>query len=133
MPLLGSWKSFQKENTIENMKKSKIYYFPTIPKSPVYPVCKTYLDFLVDTIEVLELPYVFVYTHEQVYARILHIIWKHRDLYSKIISIISGFHQMRVFQRVLFKRYNCLSILAIVSAAPNWNVINHLQVERQGL
>ena len=28
----------------------------------------------------------------------------------KIIPIMDGFHQMRVFQRVLFKRYNCLGL-----------------------
>ena len=55
MPLLGSWTSFQKETTIENMKNPKINYLPTIPKSPEYPVCETYLDFLIDTMKVLEL------------------------------------------------------------------------------
>ena len=53
MPLLGSWTSFQKETTIENMKKSKINYLLTSPKSQQYPVCETYLDLLVDTMEVL--------------------------------------------------------------------------------
>ena len=81
-----------------------------IPKSPEYPVCKTYHDFLVDTMEALKLPYIFVHAYVQVYARTLHIIWKHRDLYSKIIPIMSGLHQLRVFQRVIFKRYNCLGL-----------------------
>ena len=40
IPLLGSWTSFQKETSIEYMKKSKINYLPTIPKSLEYPVCK---------------------------------------------------------------------------------------------
>ena len=39
----------------ENMKNPKINYLPTIPKSPEYPVCETYLDFLVGTMKVLEL------------------------------------------------------------------------------
>ena len=42
-----------------------------IPESLGYPVCRTYLDFLVETIEVLELPYIFVQADEQVYTRIL--------------------------------------------------------------
>ena len=45
MPLLGSGPSFQEQSSIENMQKSKINYFPTIPKSPEYPPCKTYLSF----------------------------------------------------------------------------------------
>ena len=109
MALLGSSRSFQKESTIENMKKSKINYLLTIPKSPGYTVCKTYLDFLIGVMEVLELPYIFLHTDEQMYARVLHIIRKQRILRSRIILIIIGnFYQFFVFQRVLFKRYNCL-------------------------
>ena len=32
------------------------------------------------------------------------------DLYSKIIFIIDSFHQLRVFQRVLFKRCHYLGL-----------------------
>ena len=108
MALLGSSRSFQKESTIENMKKSKINYLLTIPKSPGYTVCKTYLDFLIGVMEVLELPYIFLHTDEQMYARVLHIIRKQRILRSRIILIMGNFYQFFVFQRVLFKRYNCL-------------------------
>ena len=45
MAVLGSWPSFQEESIIENMQKSKINYLLTIPKSPKYPLCKTYLIF----------------------------------------------------------------------------------------
>ena len=61
LPLIGSWTFFQKETTIEYTKKSKINY-----KSLLYPLCKIYLHFLVDTIEVLELPYIFGQKYEQV-------------------------------------------------------------------
>ena len=37
--------------------------------------------FLRDTIEVLELPHIFVQADKQLYVRILHIKWKKRDLY----------------------------------------------------
>ena len=53
-----------------------------------------------ESVEVLELLHIFVQAYEQVYATNLHIKWKHRDLYSKIIPITGGFHQMRVFQTV---------------------------------
>ena len=92
------------------MKNSKFSYLPIISESSEYAVCETYLYFLLDTIKVLGLPYIFVQADEQVYARILHIICKHRDLYSKIIPIMDGFHQVRVFQRALFKRYHCLGL-----------------------
>ena len=110
MPLLGSWTFFQKGTATEYMKKPKIEDFPTIAKSLEYPVWKIYLHYLVDIIEVLELPYIFVQAYEQVSARILHIILKHRDLYSKIIPIMGAFHLMRIFQSVLFKPYICLGL-----------------------
>ena len=43
------------------MKKSKIYYLLTIPRSLENAVCKTYLHILIDTIEVLELLYILLY------------------------------------------------------------------------
>ena len=52
------------------MKKYKINYLPAIPKSPEYLVRETYLEFLVDTMEVLQLPYIFVHADEQLCARI---------------------------------------------------------------
>ena len=64
---------FKNETTKEYMKKSKINYSPTIPKSLEYLDCKIYLHFLVDTIEVLKLPYIFVQGYEKAKARILHI------------------------------------------------------------
>ena len=69
MALLGSWLSFQEETTIENMQKSKINYLPTIPKSPKYPLCNKYIIFFIDTMEVLELLYIFVHTDEQTSIR----------------------------------------------------------------
>ena len=54
MALLVSWKYFRKESTIENIKKPKLNYLPTIPKSLEYACCKTYLDLLIGTMEVLE-------------------------------------------------------------------------------
>ena len=71
MLLLVSSTFFQKETAIENKKNSKTSYFLTIPEMLGYPVCRTYLHFLVETIEVLELPYIFVQADEQVYTRIL--------------------------------------------------------------
>ena len=50
MLVLGLWTTSFKKIAIENIKKSKISYLPTIPKSPEDPVWKTYLNFLLDTI-----------------------------------------------------------------------------------
>ena len=96
MPLLGSWTFFQKESTMQNMKKSKISYLPTIHLSQK-SVCKTYIHFLVDIIEVLELSHIFIQADEQVYARITYMIRRHRVIYSKTFPIMGGLHQMRIF------------------------------------
>ena len=93
------------------MKKSKTYCLPTIPKSPYNAVCKTYLYILMYTIEVLELRYILVHGEMNGCVR--------QDFRSKMeaqrslfknSSIMGCFHQMRVFQRVLFKRYNCVDL-----------------------
>ena len=102
--------TFSNRNCHREHEKSKTSYLPTIPNSREYPVCKTYLHFLVDTIEAPELPYIFLPADEQVCTRVLHIIWKYKDLYSIIIPIMDAFYQIRVFQRVLFKRYSCFRL-----------------------
>ena len=83
---------------VNNSRKSEIKY-----------VLEHGFEFF-DTLESLELLHVFIQANEQVYARISHVIWKHKDLYSKIIFIMGGFHQLRVFQRVLFKRFHYLGL-----------------------
>ena len=73
------------------MKKSKINYLLTIPKSSKYPVCETYLEFLVDFMEVLEL---------RICKRRLTVV--RQDLiylHSKIIPNMGGFHQLHVFRK----------------------------------
>lgn len=86
--------------------------------------------FLRDTIEVLELPHIFVQADKQLYVRILHIKWKKRDLYWKIIAIMDGFDQMRNFQRVLFKRelFSFYKIgLLILEELPPDQLVKHLE------
>ena len=46
----------------------------------------------------LEVPDIFAHADEQVYGRVLHLVWKHKDEYANIIPLMGGFHQLRVFQ-----------------------------------
>ena len=73
---------------------------------PEYPVCKEYLDFLIDLLRQLEKPYIFVHADEMVYSKLCDILWKHKDIYENIIVLMGGFHQLRVKHRLLFKRYS---------------------------
>ena len=50
------------------------------PEPPDYKLCKEYLNFFVNRFDILEILYGFVYADEQVYSRLLHLIWKHKDL-----------------------------------------------------
>ena len=52
-----------------------------------------------------DLPRIFVHAGEQVYARVVHLIWKHKDKFKNIIPLMGGFHQLRDFQRIIFKRH----------------------------
>ena len=39
-------------------------------------MCKEYLDLLIDMIEELEIPYIFVHSDKMVSAKLCHILWK---------------------------------------------------------
>ena len=104
---IGSWTSFHKSVTKEETEKCVQEYLPVIPEPPEYPVCKEYLDFLLEVIEYLEIPHIFVHSDEMIYAKLCHILWKNKDLYRSVILLMGGFHQLRVCQRLLFKRFHC--------------------------
>ena len=50
--------------------------------------------------------YGFAYAHEQVYSPLVHLIWK--DLYAYVIPIMRGFHQLKIIQKILYKRHQCM-------------------------
>ena len=71
MSLLGFWATFQKGTTVELMNQYKKNVFAYYSRKP---------KILLETIEYLELPYIFVRSNEEGYARISHLLWKHRGL-----------------------------------------------------
>eukprot|EP00794_Sanderia_malayensis_P009432 gene9432-biopygen7559 len=107
-PQIGSWTAFQKQVSDVEIIKSVINYMPTIDAPPEYNVCKDYLDSMVDIMEILDVPNIFVHADEQVYARVLHLMWKHKEEYKNIIPILGGFHQLRVLQKIIYKRHSCM-------------------------
>ena len=106
-PLLGSWTPFNKKVSNFDTTPCVQEYLSVTPLPPDYPVCKEYLDFLLDLIEELEIPYIFVHSDEMVYAKLCDILWKDRQLYSQIILLMGGFHELRVMQRLIYKRHDC--------------------------
>ena len=109
LPLLGSWTEFNKIVTNVTTFKSIINYMPTTPERPDYKLCKEYLNFFVNRFDILEILCGFVYANEQVYSRLLHLIWKHKDLYANVIPLLGGgYHQLRVTQKILYKRNRCM-------------------------
>ncbi len=79
-----------------------------INQPPEFSVCKNYLDNLVYIAENLGLQHVFAHADKEVYARLAQIIWKNNDQYKNIIILMGGFHQLRVRQRLIFKRHSCV-------------------------
>ena len=90
------------------MKKSKINYLLTIPKSSKYPVCETYLEFLVDFMEVLELR-ICKRRLTVVRQDLIYYIEAQRSSF-KNNSQYGWFPSIACFQKVLFKRYNCMGL-----------------------
>ena len=69
-------------------------------------MCKEYLDFQLELIEELEIPYIFVHSDEAVYSKLCDILRKNREFYSQIVLLMGGFHQLRVMKRLIYKRHD---------------------------
>ena len=105
--LIGSWTVLNRAVTELNTRKSLLEYMPVFPEPPEYPVCKAFLDKLLDLMKELEIGHIFAHADEQMYARLAHILWKYPEVYQKVIILMGGFHQLRVRQRILYKRHAC--------------------------
>eukprot|EP00112_Aurelia_sp_Birch-Aquarium-sp1_P023401 Seg6964.2 transcript_id=Seg6964.2/GoldUCD/mRNA.D3Y31 product="hypothetical protein" protein_id=Seg6964.2/GoldUCD/D3Y31 len=107
LPLLGSWTPFNKKISTVSAEKCIQEYLPVTAEPPEYPVCKEYLDFLLEIMQDLEIPYIYAHSDEAVYSKLCHILWKNTDLYRNVILLMGGFHQLRVRQQLLFKGHSC--------------------------
>ena len=71
-------------------------YLPVILHPTDYPTCKDNLDFLVEVIDELAIPFIYVDSVEMVYSKLCEILWKNRDIYTNIILLMGGFQELRV-------------------------------------
>ena len=84
---------------------------PVIPESVNdFTVFKSLLYFLVETTENLGIMYIFSHCDEAVYSKLLQIIGKHGDQFSKVIPPMGGFRQVLCLQKAIYKRYACLGL-----------------------
>ena len=104
---LGSWTNFLKQTVDSTPIKAVQEYQPVWSHQPEYPICKKYLDSVIEIMNDLELSHMFVHSDELVYSKLCNILWKNQGLYKNIILLMGGFHQLRVMQKILHKRYNC--------------------------
>ena len=104
LPLLGSWTLFNK--LAPNVKYEAVVqeYLPVNPHPPDHAICKEYLDFLLEVIDKLEIPFIYVHSYEVLYSKSCEILWKNKDIYTKIILSIGGIRQLGIMQRLLHKR-----------------------------
>ena len=102
---IGSWTAFHKMISSSEPIKCVQEYLPVAPHPPEYPICKEYFDFLLEIIEDLDLPYMFVHSDEAIYSKLCDILWQNKDIYERIIILMGGFHEVKVVQRVIYKRY----------------------------
>ena len=76
LPLLGSQTFFNK--LVSNTKYEAVVqeYRPVNPHPPDYPICKEHLDYLLEVIDELEIPFIYVPADEMVYSKLCEIFWK---------------------------------------------------------
>ena len=113
---LGSWTCFKKDTSnlmfeylLTYLFKYIVEYLPMVSQPPEYPVCKKFLDDLSDIIKELDLDHIFAHADELVYSKLVYILWKFPDIYDRVIVLMGGFHQLRVLQKQIYKRYACLN------------------------
>ena len=92
LSLLGSWTFFSK--LVSNSKFEAVVqeYLPVNPHPPDYSIFKEYLDFLPEVIDELEIPFTYVHSDEMVYSKPCEILQKNKDINTKIILLMGGFH-----------------------------------------
>ena len=84
---------------------------PVIPESVNdFTVLKSLLYFLVETTENLGIMHIFSHCDEAVYSKLLQIIGKEGDQFSKVIPPMGGFRQVLCLQKAIYKRYACLGL-----------------------
>ena len=84
---------------------------PVIPESVNdFTVLKSLLYFLVETTENLGIMYIFSHCDEAVYSKLLQIIGKEGDQFSKVIPPMGGFRQVLCLQKAIYKRYASLGL-----------------------
>ena len=106
----GSWTAYNKTISRSIFQKSLVEYLPTIGQPPEYDVCKVFLDDLKTMSDELKIPHIFAHADEQVYARLAHLIWSDPEEYKNVLILMGGFHQLRVRQKTIYKRYYCLGM-----------------------
>ena len=51
----------------------------------------------------MAIPFIYIDSDEMVYSKLCEILWKNEDIYTKIVILMGGFHQLRVMQSLLYK------------------------------
>ena len=73
-----------------------------------FAVLNPYLCYIVETAETLEIKYIFSHCDNAVYSKLLDIICKNGDEFSKVIQLTGGFYQKFCLQKAIDKHYACL-------------------------
>ena len=104
MSPFGSWKVFNSMVTDKRTIQSDLDYFLVIPYPPKESVLKDYLDFLIDLKSDLEIDNIFCHIDQDMFCKILQIMWKEGDKYKGIINIMGSSHILLVNLKILYKK-----------------------------
>ena len=108
---VGPWTHFMKQICGKSFNEMSLQYLPVIPQ-PVsdYAVLKSYLLFLCETTDNLEIKHIFAHADEAVISKLLELIWISGDQFKRVIPLMGGFHQLMNLQKIMFKWYACLGL-----------------------
>ena len=68
------------------------------------------MDDLLKIMSDLGLSHIYAHADEDIYRNIVQLKWKYKDLYQNIVPVMGGFHELRVYQRLVYKQFDCLEL-----------------------
>ena len=63
-----------------------------------------------ESINDLQISHIYVHAYQMIYLKLCHITWENPEFYKCIVISICGFHQLRAWQRLIYRRSNCNDI-----------------------
>ena len=109
---IPAWSAFQQLTSAGNISSglTNIGYLPPITDTPTkWSVCFEIIKRTVETMNELELEFIFLECDQAIYTKVLQIMFKlereNKDLYGRIVLHMGGFHVLMCMLKTIYSRF----------------------------